>query len=780
MLKITERLLEEYSAAAPDSCPSGRVRFLKDLVYDNMSAANCLFGEMGSVLNEETNRLPVIIRKAMAEKQKLARVPVGIWEKQIFAGCFTLNDTHTTISYDLPAYAHEEERLEGEKYGFGIYSMFGHIAPNHPRLLELGICGLREMIDRRLAGPVSEKTAAFLRAALISLAGLELFAHRHGAVLLEQADKAADPRRRAELRRAAEALLACPGRPARNFFEACQAMWLTHLALQLTDNYLALGRVDQFLEPYLRQDLEAGVLNLEEAQEMVDCLMLKFNERSQDNELAARMMDLERLQKLNDQKWSERKLYDIGHQRYNIRDTVDAVNHWNQNIIIGGVRPENGADATNLMTVMMLEAFRRLRMTNPVLSIRIHSKTPDYLLRQTAITLKTGGGLPALYNDDVIIPSYEKFGFAAQEARDYANNGCWEVILPGRTDFYFIKLNALKCLEWALNHGKCHVDGLKEVPDQGDVADIKSFEMLYVRVMENFRIVMEEAAAHMVETQHLRAIVAPMPLLSALLDGPIEKGLDMSEMGARDIVGGTIAEGLSHLIDSLCAVDQVVFREGYCSIREVAAAVDHNFEGFEELQTRLASCPKYGANEPAADEIGRRVTMDYAMLMQEIDRKYPQMKFMPGIGTFSWYIAIGEGTGASPDGRRLGEPVASNFSPSAGAMSRGIVGALESFCNMCLDVMPLGSPLDLGISGRYLEGEEGTVRLMGLLRTFVQMKGNLLTISVADADLLRSAQKNPARFRDLRVRMGGWSAYFTMLSPEQQEYHIRKSETGFF
>jgi formate C-acetyltransferase len=153
---------------------------------------------------------------------------------------------------------------------------------------------------------------------------------------------------------------------------------------------------------------------------------------------------------------------------------------------------------------------------------------------------------------------------------------------------------------------------------------------------------------------------------------------------------------------------------------------------------------------------------------------------MPGVGTFSWYIAIGEATGASADGRRQGEPVASNLSPSAGAMIKGITGAIQSFCHLDLDLLPLGSPIDLGMAERYVAGEEGTNRLVGLLKSFTELKGNMLTISVADVSTLREAQKHPEKYKDLRVRMGGWSAYFTMLSPEQQAHHIRKSEAGFF
>jgi choline trimethylamine-lyase len=178
--------------------------------------------------------------------------------------------------------------------------------------------------------------------------------------------------------------------------------------------------------------------------------------------------------------------------------------------------------------------------------------------------------------------------------------------------------------------------------------------------------------------------------------------------------------------------------------------------------------------------MGRRVIRKYSRIVEDVNDHMTSMKFMPGVGTLSWFIAVGEGTGASADGRRLGEPVASNFSPSAGAMTRGITGAIRSFCHMDLELLPLGSPIDLGMPERYVAGDVGTARLVGLLKSFAELKGNMLTVSVADAGVLRQAQKHPENYRDLRGRMGGWSACFTMLSKEQQDYHIRKSESGVF
>ena len=773
--------IQKYSGDITVSLPTDRVQSLIGDVRENMVTPRQNAEDYGTVLDGQTAKLPLIVRKALAEKQKLTLAKIGIWDNQMFAGCYTLKNERLSITAKLPEYASDAEKAEGEKHGFGMYTLFGHISPDYPKLLGKGIAGIRMTIEEKMKDPqLTDINRDFLEAARISLEGFDIFAQRHSRFLYEKAKTVTDAKWRGELLRAAEATARCPAHPATTYFEACQAAWLMHLAFQLTGNHLALGRPDQYLNPYLEADLAAGRLTLADAQEITDCYLLKFNERAQDNHVAAMQLELDRIQAFNDKRWRERKLTDIGQQRYNVRDNIDSTNHWNQNMIIGGVRPEDGSDAINGVSVMILESFRRIRMTNPVLSVRVHKGTPDWFYRQVAITLKTGGGLPAIYNDEVVIKAYQGFGIDEKDARDYANNGCWEILLPGRTDFYFIKCNMLKCMEWALNHGVCHVDGKMEVPDLGDPASFDSLDVLFEKLMANVRIVAESVAAFMEKTRPKRSTIAPTPLLSALLDGPIENGRDMTDMSTRFIIGGLIAEGLSHVIDSLCAIDKLVYRERKYTMSQLVDALNANFEGYESMRTDFASCPKYGSNDPTANAMGRRVIQAYSGIVKSVDEKTPTIKFMPGVGTFSWYIAVGEGTGASADGRRMGEPVASNFSPSAGAMVNGITGAIQSFCHMELDLLPIGSPIDLGMSERYVVGDAGTTRLMGLMKSFTELSGNLLTISVADVAVLKDAQLHPEQYKDLRVRMGGWSAYFTMLSKDQQEHHIRKSEAGIF
>lgn len=770
---------QAYSRQTAGTPPAPRVAAAIERVRDAMDNSREVFADVGSVLNDETRHLPLILRKAMSERQKLERVPVGIWEGQLFAGCFAYEGGTLTNDNVLPEFALPEEIEEGKTYGYGIYSMFGHISPDYPRLLEKGTTALRRMVEQHLAEATDPQQLSFLEAAKISLEGLETYAKRHVPYLRELAAQAGESERKEELLHLADICERVPMEPARTLQEACQSAWFAHIALQLTGNHLALGRPDQYLHPYLEADLEAGRLTEEQAQQMIDLWLLKFNERAVSSITNRELKDWQATQEEYDRQWRERNIYDMGQQRYNIRDHLDATIHWNQNIIIGGCK-RDGSDAVNLTTVMILESSRRLRMTNPVMSVRVNELTPDWFMEQTALNLRTGGGMPCLYNDKAILDGYVSFGLPLEDARDYANNGCWECILPGRTDFYFNKLNGLKCLEWALNHGRCHIDGKQEVPDLGDPASFDSFEVVFEKVMHNVAYVSDAMARHMIWTNPNRSTIQPTPLLSALLDGPVEKGRDMTDMSTRFIIGGVIFEGISHVIDSLAAIKTLVFDQRRYTMAEVVAAVDHDFQGYENLQLAMSRCPKYGMGDEYADAIGRRVVSCFTDIMHEINDAHEEMTFMPGIGTFSWYIAVGEGTGATPDGRRAAEPVASNFSPSAGALQKGITAAIRSFTSMGLSGVPLGSPLDIGLSSRCIEGDEGIARLVGLIKTFRDLGGNLMTITVADTETLRAAQQNPSAYRDLRVRMGGWSAYFTMLSPEQQEHHIRKSEGGFF
>ncbi len=282
---------------------------------------------------------------------------------------------------------------------------------------------------------------------------------------------------------------------------------------------------------------------------------------------------------------------------------------------------------------------------------------------------------------------------------------------------------------------------------------------------------------NVVDTINDRNLIAPVPLLSALIDGAIESRLDMTAGGAKFRTFGMLAEGMAHTIDSLVAIKTVIFDEKQATMSELCDALDANFVGYEFLRKKLLDAPKYGNDDERADSIGQEIISAFTDIVAKHAEHFKSLiKFPCGVGTFSWYIGIGEGLSASPDGRLSGEPVSSNFSPALGKDIEGIPCAILSYSKMHKSNLPAGGPLDLRIAKKLVNGEDGTKRMMALIRSFVDTKGNMMTLTVADTEELRSAQREPEKYKSLRVRMGGWCAYFTMLSSEQQEHHIRRQE----
>lgn len=754
---------------------SERVQKLIEDIRSSMQVPKKPWDDAGTVISEETVKEPLIVRKALAIKQKLNLVPVHLWEGQLVPGSVAFYKEGLFISSNLPRYATDIEVAAAARHGLNVWSIVGHIVPHYPKLLSLGVMGIQRQIAERLQTCETQDQRDFCRAAHIALEGLADFALRYAKACRQEAELATDERR-LELIRMAEDLEYAPLNAPRTFRQAVYTIWLGHIAFQLTGNYLAVGRLDQHLGPFLENDLAEGRTTVEEAQELIDCLLLKFNERALDNRVAAQLMDKEKVQQQYDKQWANRSAFDHSTQKYNVRDSIDATNHWLQNIILGGVKPANGEDATNLVTIMCLEAFRRNGMTNPCTTIRLHKDTPQYLVDFVGEVLLTGGGLPALFNDEAIIPALLKSGFSEEDARDYTNDGCWEVIVPGRTDFYFDRFNMLRCLEWALNRGRSRIDSKQEAPDFGDPRKISSYEELVSYFEKTIDYELRGIMDKIHDNFGRRAMIAPTPLLSALLEGPIENATDMTAGGAKYITYGLIAEGVSHAIDSLSAVKKVIFEERRATMEELVDALDANFEGYEWLRRLLQSAPKYGSNDPYADGIGKAILGYFTEAVDRFNADYPKVNFLPAVGTFSWYIAIGEGVGATPDARLAAQPVSSNFSPSVGADTKGVTGAILSHSKMHMKDLPVGSPIDLRINSRYVSGPDGAQRLSGLLRSFVELGGNMLTLTVADTETLRRAQREPEKYPTLRVRMGGWSAYFTMLSKEQQDHHIQKQE----
>jgi formate C-acetyltransferase len=721
---------------------------------------------------------PLPVRKARATALKLSAMPPDLWEGQLLAGSMTLENPRLHAEWGFPDYVTDEEREQAARRGLSIHSVFGHIVPDYPTLLRLGLRGILEQAEARRPLAGSPEEIAFLDSVALELRAVISYAGRLAAHCEAQAELHWDEGRVGELRRMAANLRQVPEGPAHTFWQALQSVWLLHMVFHATMNGNAVGRLDQYTWPYLRADLVAERLTLAEAAELVDCFCLKFNER-------AKTTDEQRpeARPLEPPNPASRTRHSTSSQIGTRRDGLDATNHWLQNIVIGGLTPDE-QDGTNPVALLLLESYRRNQMTNPLLTVRCHQATPHDLLERACEVLKEGGGMPALFNDEALVPALERLGIPRQDALDYTNDGCWEVILPGRTDFRFQRLSLMLCLEWALNRGRSRLDGLGAEgeapgPDTGDPRAFGTFERVWNAFVAQVDAMVGRTVRRVVESLDERSTIAPVPLLSALIDGCIASRRDMTAGGSRYRTFGMLAEGAAHAIDSLVALKRVVFQEGAASMTEVCDALDTDFEGHLGLRRRLLEAPKYGNDDPEADELGRRVIALFVEAVRRHAEEYQaRVKFPAGVGTFSWYIGIGEGLGPSPDGRRAREPVSSNFSPALGRDREGLPAAILSYAGMGHPDLPAGGPLDLRLSRKLVEGVPGTDRMVALVRGFVESGGSMMTLTVADVEELRAAQREPEHYSSLRVRMGGWCAYFTMLSREQQDHHIRRQSGG--
>jgi formate C-acetyltransferase len=714
---------------------------------------------------------PIAVRKARAIALKLFAMPTDLWRRQLIAGSMTLEQPRVHAEWGFPDYTTESERAAARQRGLTIRSVFGHIVPDYPTFLAKGLMGIRADAEAQRANAANEGEIAFLDSVVIAVDAVMDYANRLAGRCDEDARSECDSSRAAELRQMAANLRQAPAGPAQTFWQALQAVWLLHMIFHSTMNGNAIGRLDQHAWPLLRNDLEARRLSIEAAAELVDCFTLKFNER-------AKTTDDQRPEaRTSEQNASaKRTRHGTSSQVGTARDRMDATNHWLQNIVVGGLTPD-GRDGTNPLTFLLLRSYHRNRMTNPLLTVRVHRDSPDELLSVTCEAIRDGGGMPALFNDEAIVPALHRIGIPAPDARDYTNDGCWEVIIPGRTDFRFQRLSAMLCLEWVLNHGRPRLKGNPSCVDTGDPRGFATYDQVWRAFVTQLDAMVAGVVQQVVASLDNRSTIAPVPLLSALIDGAIESRRDMTAGGAKYRTFGMLVEGAAHAIDSLAAIKTVIFEDRQATMLQLCDALDADFEGYGSLRTRLLSAPKYGNDDDRADAVGRDLVEAFTRAVDKHGRAArSSIKFSCGVATFSWYVGIGQGLGASPDGRLAGEPVSSNFSPALGRDVEGLPAAILSYGKMDHGNLPAGGPLDLRLARRLVDGKAGIDRMAALIRSFVDTGGSMMTLTVVDTEELRAAQRDPDKYESLRVRMGGWCAYFTMLSREQQDHHIRRQE----
>ncbi|MFX0117371.1 MAG: formate C-acetyltransferase/glycerol dehydratase family glycyl radical enzyme [Candidatus Hodarchaeota archaeon] len=630
----------------------------------------------------------------------------------------------------------------------------GHVSINYPKILS---GGFQRIIDRasqkiqdfeeaNTADPDAINKVLFYRGAKIVAEGIVAFARRYAQKTAEMARKEEDPKRRVELEKMVEICNWVPANPPRSFHEAVQFVWFTQLALSV-ETYdgqaISMGRIDQYLLPYFEKDIQLGLLDHENAKELIESLWIKINE----------------LHPLFDNM--------VGLYFGGLLNTQAAT--------CGGMK-ENGADATNALTYIILDATRNAALPLPNVHVRIHSNSPLELLRHISSLVVSGTNNIGIFNDEVIIKSLMRKKIPLREARNYVTVGCVE-LAPFGTSFTSSDaalFNIPLCLELALNNGASSALGETIGPETGRATEFQSIEDVIAAFRTQLAHFVKEMAigSNCFETANI--VVKPTPFLSLCVDDCFDAGRDITKGSARYNFTGVQGVGMADVADSLAALDQLVFDRKVIIMEELLAALQENFKDKEDLRQQLLNtAPKYGDDDPLADKYAQLVAQIYS---EEVERHVNVRGggFIPGMYSVTAHTPFGYMTGALPSGRKAGDPLSNGACPAIGSGKKGLTAAMHSVTRVDYSLYPNGIAYTVTLDPRIVSGEEGLELLVSLIKTYAELGGMQIQFNCVDAKTLTAAQENPENYRNLVVRVAGYSAYFVDLAKDIQDEIIKR------
>ena len=631
---------------------------------------------------------------------------------------------------------------------------------DYKKILERGFDDIKREAEERLASldvwnPADnlDKTP-YYKAVIVICDAMKAFAHRHAELARDLALKEDDQTRRRELLEIAEICKRVPAKPAQTFHEAVQAQWFSQLASrfeQVHGGVIGNGRIDQYLYPYYKKDLEEGRLTRDQAQELLECLWLN-------------MAQFLRLQPTA-----------AGYLIY------EGNAHW-EHTTIGGVKPD-GSDASNELTYLILQSKKEFPLDYPDLGVRIHSQTPESLLMTVADLIKEGTGFPKLMNDEEIIPIFLAKGAKLEEARDYVGSGCTEVRLLNRNTYFtgttWLNLGAV--LEMALYDGRCTAGGDKRLGlPTGDPTTFTSFDQMWDAFEKQLRNAQEQVFRQQYITDYIRPGKVAAPLLSSLHQLCMEQGKDVNVgnlEGGLNLGGQTGPVGFGTVIDSLEAIRKLVFEDKTVTMAELIEALGNDFKGNEVLRQKCLNMPSYGNRDDTVDELGRQIESILVGMCDEHVNYYggkPEIFYVP----VTSHVAMGRVTGATPNGRKAGVALSEGISPSQGADIMGPTTTLHSiaYTKNTPYVQRAARLLNIKVSPQTVAGDEGTRKLASFIRTWCDQKHWHLQFNIINRATLLAAQTDPEKYRNLLVRVAGYSAYFVDLSPALQNEIISRTE----
>ncbi len=628
------------------------------------------------------------------------------------------------------------------------------------RLLKLGMKGIKEEALAKLQtldpdNPIDEcEKKPYLEAITTICDALVLWSHRHAELARQKAEEEKDEVRKAELLKIAEICEYVPENPPRTFYEALQSHWITQAFARLEQKISANptnGRMDQFFWPFYEKDLKDGIITEEKAIELFQCMWANMAQ-----------------------------CLDLAITPYN-KATHEGYSHW-EAVTVGG-QTRDGKDATNELSYIIMRSKRECPLHYPDLAARVHSRSPERFLTAIAEMIKQGCGFPKLLNDDEIIPLHLAKGAPLEDIYDYAASGCAEIRMP-RVDTYtsgHAQINFAACIELVLYNGRMKKYGEELLTvETGDVTKFTSWEEFW----NAYKIQQNHLVRHaFIQQYHIiraRADHFAAPLADALHVLAMKECVDLHQNhryeGGIDL-GYFECIGYSTAIDSLAAVKKIVFEEKRISMQELLDALACDFEGKEDICQMLRHAPAFGNNDPYADEIGR----DIDFLAQDYSRKYAKnlgIKCDFRMVPFTSHVPYGRVVSATPNGRKSGTPLSDGSSASHGADLKGPTAILLSNYHTKNRHMHQHAArlLNIKFTPKCLEGKQGTQKLLGLIRSFIDLRLWHVQFNVINKDTLVKAQEDPNKYKGLIVRIAGYSAYFTELSKDLQNDLIERTQ----
>ncbi|MCL2873995.1 MAG: formate C-acetyltransferase/glycerol dehydratase family glycyl radical enzyme [Defluviitaleaceae bacterium] len=782
-----------------------RIEFLKSRVLDTKPEMDLENALIMTKSFKETAGEPLCIQKAKAFYRQCNEKTVTIWDKELIVGCSGSKmrggilcadtcwsildnelDTISTRRYDPFRLTDEDKKVflakikpfwQGRSSLEAWYKQipedtkslrdcgviyidrkavrgFGETTAGYSQVINEGLLSICKDIELRRSKldvtiPGDYEKDRYLESMLISANGIIRLAERYGEEAKRLADQEQDLSRKSELLEIADVCSHVPKYPARNFREALQSLYLYQISIFMEQNAASYnpGRMDQYLYPYYKKDIESGILTEDFAQELLNCLWIKFSEPClfQDAQTAE---------------------FAAGYPMF-------------QNVCVGGV-DKHGKDAVNPLSFQILQATIDTQLYQPSLSVRYSlAKNPNLFLRKVVELIKLGTGFPAFHNDDGGIKMLMNKGIPLKEALDWNPCGCVETNLEGKLRHYtaLADINLGSIIEFVTCNGKNKKSGLTIAPKTGDPTDFKAFDEFKNAVKSQISYCIKAAVkgSHVIDEICLDRFV---PTLSLSFKDCIEKCIDYARGGAKYNTGnGIILIGVADLINSISAVKHIVFDTREATMEELINAVNADFVGFEEIHKLCLNAPKYGNDEDITNEIAGEFFTFIADEVESYESKFGRMT--PGILPVSGNTPFGMEVGALPSGRKAGKPLADGISPSGGTDFEGAGAVLKSAASIPHERFVQGTLLNMKIEPDLLESENGITQLMSLLKSMCSLGVFHVQFNVIDRETLIKAQENPEQHKGLLIRVAGYTAYFTELGKDVQDEIIgRTSHSG--